>query len=329
MLLSPNRYRLRTAPRIFIQSSYTRYYSSPPKKTQPQPQLTQAQKLDSLVLPPPPTDANFAGRWWHKGKTLVIFYWRGIKQIWFNREIVSEIKARQINNIDKPLTHREFQLIHTHQKDIKKLIPFAILFVLLEEVIPLIAYLAPQVLPSTVVLPSQKVSIRRAVEKRREEALKFYRDAYNDASRRQLENGLRNDSHTFQITADHVRIFLRLLDLSTLGTASMRHRRLDRYLQHISHDDKCILSQQLDKMDATAFLSEGEISDACSARGFLTLDVKDEQLTELLKKWLQVRESDTTNMYKPLHLMLEQPSSGSSNSSNDNDSTSAHSIQEK
>ena len=65
----------------------------------------------------------------------------------------------------------------------------------------------------------------------------------------------------------------------------------------------------------------------------LTLDVKDEQLTELLKKWLQVRESDTTNMYKPLHLMLEQPSSGSgsnsSNSSNNNDSTSANSIQEK
>ena len=209
MLISPNRYRLRTAPRIFIQSSYIRYYSNPPKNPQPQPQLTQAQKLDSLVLPPPPTDANFAGRWWHKGKTLVIFYWRGIKQIWFNREVVSEIKARQINNIDKPLTHREFQLIHTHQKDIKKLIPFAILFVLLEEVIPLIAYLAPQVLPSTVVLPSQKVSIRRAVEKRREEALKFYRDAYNDASRRQLESGLRNDCQSMQITADDLRLFLR------------------------------------------------------------------------------------------------------------------------
>lgn len=104
----------------------------------------------------------------------------------------------------------------THKKDIKKLIPFAILFVLLEEIIPLIAYLAPQVLPSTVVLPSQKVSIRKAVERRREDALELYRNAYNEASRRQLESGL---GDRVQITPDNVRVFLKWVLYKTNANA--------------------------------------------------------------------------------------------------------------
>ncbi|TIB34006.1 hypothetical protein E3P85_01114 [Wallemia ichthyophaga] len=271
--------------------------------TNPKESTSQAQKLDSVVLPPPRADASLAGRWWHKGKTLVIFYWRGIKQIWLNRQVVRQIEARQQSH---PLTHREFQLVSTHKKDIKKLVPFAILFVLLEEIIPLIAYLAPQVLPSTDVLPSQKVSIRRAVERRQKSALETYRNAYNEATRRQLESGLSGGVH---MSPHQVTLFLKLLDLSTKGTSSMRQKRLERYLAHISQDDECILGQEVENIKATAFLSEGEVSDACSARGFLTLDVKDEDLTKLLNQWLHHRHSD--NIYKPLHLILNQ--SGYSN----------------
>lgn len=39
----------------------------------------------------------------------------------------------------------------------------------------------------------------------------------------------------------------------------------------------------------------------------LTLDVKDENLTKLLNQWLEHHQSD--NIYKPLHLILNQHSS--------------------
>ncbi|EIM21976.1 hypothetical protein WALSEDRAFT_63725 [Wallemia mellicola CBS 633.66] len=259
--------------------------------------LTEAQELDKHVLPPANPDASFPRRWWHKGKTLVVFYWRGIKQIWFNRDVVKQIQLK-----DGPLSHREFQLLTTHKKDIKKLVPFAVLFVLLEEIIPLIAYLAPQVLPSTVVLPSQKVSIRKAIENRRSNALEFYRHSYNQASRRQLLSSLsENDA---PIEPQDVRILLRIFDLSTFGTASMRHNRLRNYLSHISEDDACILRQEVEKLKATSFLSEGELSDACSARGFLTLEIDNEKLTKILDEWLANYQKD--NIYKPLHLILDQ-----------------------
>ena len=234
---------------------------------------TQANELDLLVLPPPPSDYSTMKRWLHKGKTLVVFYFRGIKQILYNKQTVKEIKSRQ--NFESSLTHKEFQLLNNHNKDMKKLLPFAVLFILLEEIIPLIAYYFPQVLPSTVVLPSQKLHIKNSIENRRLNTLRQFRSDVNEESRRQLIKTLMdfnsNDISPFmklkKLEPSHIIFLCQIFDLSTFGTINMNIRRIIKYLKYISDDDECILRDTVKELPTTEFLSEGEISDACSQRG--------------------------------------------------------------
>jgi LETM1 and EF-hand domain-containing protein 1 len=61
-----------------------------------------------------------------------------------------------------PLSRAETRFIRTYKQDVLKLVPFILIAVVLEEIIPLLVLYAPGMLPSTCILPSQRARITRA-----------------------------------------------------------------------------------------------------------------------------------------------------------------------
>ena len=114
-----------------------------------------------------------------------------MKLIFSRRKHIALIKAR-IKSGGAPLTRSEYRLIQTQKDDIKKcvltlsllhfhhsssihrVIPFLIIALILEEVIPLIAIYAPFMLPSTCILPSQQ----QRIEAKRAEKAKVFATQY-------------------------------------------------------------------------------------------------------------------------------------------------------
>jgi hypothetical protein len=106
-----------------------------------------------------------------------------------NRKHVSEIK-RRVREGGDPISRWESRFMQTHREDILKcvqplplgphqstfwyrLVPFVVVVILLEEIIPLIAIYAPFMLPSTCILPSQRTRMENA-KKDRQLALAEY-----------------------------------------------------------------------------------------------------------------------------------------------------------
>jgi hypothetical protein len=99
------------------------------------------------------------------GKAFVGFYKTGIKNIWFNykeyRQIRKRIDGTAIHNLIQhgptpKISRREFQLYLRTQHDLKKLVPFCLVFAICGEFTPLvIPVLGTAVVPYTCRIPKQ------------------------------------------------------------------------------------------------------------------------------------------------------------------------------
>ncbi|BFZ58379.1 hypothetical protein PYCC9005_005441 [Savitreella phatthalungensis] len=161
-----------------------------------------ARVLSSVInapttLPPPlelPSRDRDTGLFRHLikvGKAYLGFYKAGARQVMTNRRLSKQIKLVMSDRtsisipgdavdhltgkvIDSPkppppglpprLTRSEFQLVRRHAADLKKLAPFAVLFAVLGEWLPLFVGILTPILPGTVLLPKQIKSrrLRRA-----------------------------------------------------------------------------------------------------------------------------------------------------------------------
>lgn len=103
------------------------------------------------------------------------FYLRGLRLINTHRKRVNEIFAR-VKAGGEPFSRWETRFIETYRADVRKsvrplfqarvlayptnrLVPFVLVLVTLEELIPLMVLYAPFMLPSTCILPSQRERI--------------------------------------------------------------------------------------------------------------------------------------------------------------------------
>ncbi|KAF8160991.1 hypothetical protein B0H34DRAFT_781657 [Crassisporium funariophilum] len=240
------------------------------------------------ILKPPPADANWFKRTLHQAIELLKFYYRGVKLIFLRRKDIAMIKAR-IKEGGTSLTRSEFRLIQTQKDDINKVIPFLIIAVLLEEVIPLIAIYAPFMLPSTCILPSQRLRIET---KRAEKAQAFaakYAHVYPELKRSENPAGflplasLRLEGASTAACA--------LLGLSTIGIDALRIRRIRRHLEFIIKDDQLLLQA------AHAHpLSHRELKEAVEERGILMAQgLSHKELQSRLSTWLNaIKDSSET-----------------------------------
>ena len=90
------------------------------------------EKLDkpAVVEATPPTSR--IGKFIQQSKDLVRFYKDGVKLLWNNNK-QSKALQQKVQNEGYVLNRSEFQLIHQTKKDMMKLIPFGIVFMILPE----------------------------------------------------------------------------------------------------------------------------------------------------------------------------------------------------
>jgi LETM1 and EF-hand domain-containing protein 1 len=238
------------------------------------------------VLEPPPEGAGRIKRLWHQFKQLFQFYWRGVKMLFQHRKLATAIRKRideeKNNGEPSSLTRWESQFLRTHDSDMVKLVPFVLIIVTLEEILPLIVLYAPFLLPSTCILPSQLDRIAAKADEKKLEAIvsaQFLLSAMSeDASASAhdvVAGGLSGLSGEMAWT------LCSLMSLSNKGPTFMLRRRLRKHLAYLDSDDTL-----LKKEHDGATLTTEELRDTLRERGFMTHNVDESKLRPGLKQWL-------------------------------------------
>ncbi|KAI6098959.1 hypothetical protein EDD16DRAFT_1846201 [Pisolithus croceorrhizus] len=102
------------------------------------------------VLEAPPADAGSLKRVFHQALQLLKFYFRGLKAINTHRKQVNAIRKRVKSGGALP-TRAEVRFIQTFKQDAFKLVPFMVVVLIAEELVPFVALYFPRMLPSTCV----------------------------------------------------------------------------------------------------------------------------------------------------------------------------------
>ncbi|KAG0254409.1 hypothetical protein BG011_005787 [Mortierella polycephala] len=282
--------------------------------------VTPENSLNTMSTPPPPPPAGVVGKakdYFRKGKEVVIQCKDGVKLLWVNKRITKELRKAQKEE-GYQLTRREFQLVSLTyiyadgseilgfggvitktDTDLKRMIPFGLVFLLATEYIPLIIIFAPQLIPSTCVTPSQLEGRRKKIhEKRsamteklirlnRREITKESLASYNSfiTISKKYGEGFNYDF----IDREHLASFCRFMGLNGFGPKFMLKKRLDKHMTYLSEDDQLL---QKDGIDSMTF---AELQLANEERGMRSLEVSKEHLEKSLAYWLKLSLSkDTT-----------------------------------
>jgi len=147
-----------------------------------------------------------------------------------------------------------------------RIVPFILVAVTLEELIPLIAIYAPGMLPSTTVLPLQR---KRIEEKAKEKQTAFAARQAAFARIAQLgkERGKEGIAPTVDLQSlralggDCTKAICGVLRLATWGPEPMLLVRIDRHLNHIARDDELLAKEDM------ARLNGEEVGKALDERG--------------------------------------------------------------
>ncbi|KAI9290363.1 LETM1-like protein-domain-containing protein [Umbelopsis sp. AD052] len=226
-------------------------------------------------------------------KKLMTFYKDGIKLLWANHKTTKSLKEK-VSKEGHVLTRDEFQLIHLSEKDMIKLIPFAAIFLILAESIPLVVMFAPGLVPSTCVTPSQMKKQREKMYNKRLEMSKnvvestsrvegiSVSDFLSHANVCRLAKRYEMDFDLANIDRKHLSSYCRFMGLPSYGTQGMLRKRLDKYLDYIVRDDKYIAEEGVDQLDMP------ELEQAAEERGMRSVDVPPEQLRKSLQYWISL-----------------------------------------
>ncbi|KIM92012.1 hypothetical protein PILCRDRAFT_810009 [Piloderma croceum F 1598] len=233
------------------------------------------------VLAPPPADAGRVRRLLHHAKELLKFYWNGLVMINTHRRQVAEIKLR-VKEGGEPISRAEYRFMRTHKQDLLKLIPFMVVVLLMEELIPLIAIYVPGMLPSTTVLPSQR---KRIEEKAMEKQATF--GARRAAFARIVQAGKTRGNEPMvdlqslrALGSDCTEAVCGVLRLATWGPAPILLYRIDRHLSHIAKDDELLAKDDMGMLD------DAGIGKALDERGIIATNYSNKQGRKQLEAWL-------------------------------------------
>ncbi|KAI9309121.1 hypothetical protein BJ944DRAFT_54851 [Cunninghamella echinulata] len=88
-------------------------------------------------------DVSKIRKYYNQVKELISFYKSGLKLLWANKKAVQELQKR-IQEENYNLTRSEFQQIHINKIDMRKLIPFSIIFFILPESVSVVSIINKQ-----------------------------------------------------------------------------------------------------------------------------------------------------------------------------------------
>ncbi|KAK7463505.1 hypothetical protein VKT23_006853 [Stygiomarasmius scandens] len=250
------------------------------------------------VLAPPAPDANGFRKLIHSTIELTKFYFRGAKRIYTRRQEISTIKSR-IRSGGLHLTRAEGRLIELQRKDVNKVIPFLVLAVLLEEVIPIIAIYAPFMLPSTCILPSQRDRIEQKKAIKALDASVTYRTLFAELNGKAQDGKLALGALRGNGSAAAMCSILRL---PTFGNDLLRTWRIQRHLNFIQKDDELLIRD-----DLLTALSNDDVLQALEERGFITTGLQSSDARNRLKWWLDaVKDHSDDAVSRRLSLLVQR-----------------------
>ncbi|KIJ67550.1 hypothetical protein HYDPIDRAFT_166110 [Hydnomerulius pinastri MD-312] len=214
------------------------------------------------VLEPPPANATSFKRFTHQAIQLLKFYFRGLLAINTHRKQVSAIHSRGTSGGALP-SRAELRFIRTYKQDALKLVPFLVIVLIAEELIPFVALYAPRMLPSTCVLPGQRERIASKARNNQLGALFSNRGVFEAL----CKNGERSG-------------FIPLKNLGNPGAVC-------RHLNNISSDD-----EMLRKEGRGQHLAVTELNEALLERGMVPTNDRSsaDDLRAQLNWWLDTAE---------------------------------------
>lgn len=196
---------------------------------------------------------------------------------------VAQIRLR-VKEGGEPISRAEYRFIRTYKEDalkylhillptrptlltcinnICRLIPFVIVVIVAEELIPIIAIYAPFMLPSTTILPSQR---KRIDDKARDKQVSFADNRALFLKIVQMGQAYGNKKEVVYLPELRVvggaKIVCGMLRLATWGPAPLQLWRIDRHLRHIAEDDLLLAGE-----GGGARLADGEVVNALNERG--------------------------------------------------------------
>ncbi|THG98788.1 hypothetical protein EW026_g3465 [Hermanssonia centrifuga] len=178
-----------------------------------------------------------------------------------------------------PLSRWETRFIQTYDRDALKLIPFALIILIAEELIPLVVMYAPFILPSTCILPAQKERIDRKKRAKQQAHVENMKNVYNDVYERALANPAADIKSI--LDAQGQVALCGLLGHSRFGLPALRLMRIRQDLTFVAKDDALLLREE-----RGARLTDAELREALEERGILTDDLTPKQWQSRLEWWL-------------------------------------------
>ncbi|KAI0344833.1 hypothetical protein BDW22DRAFT_1355001 [Trametopsis cervina] len=287
-------------------SSTTSTKRAPPSATlakQPDTPLADSAKQESIIstakhdveeaaqhgiLAPPPPDAGRFRKLLHQAKELFKFYYRGLKLINTNRQRAKVLEAR-VKAGGPPLTRWEHRFIRTYKEDVVKLVPFALIILIAEEIIPLVVLYAPFILPSTCILPTQK----ERIDSQRRAKQQAFASSNQDVFERIIAIGAGDSMVEAKQLLDGPSLVATsgILGHSNYSLSTLRARRIRRHLSAVAEDDALLWNE-----GSGSRLTSTELADALSERGIITEGLSVQQQQARLRWWLtEVNKASTSN----------------------------------
>ncbi|KAG8986501.1 Superkiller protein 3 [Tulasnella sp. 427] len=240
------------------------------------------------ILTPPPEDAGTVRRLLHQGIQLFKFYLRGIKLIGVHRKTVLDIRKRlaaeKAEGKEPRLTRWESQFIKTYRQDLKKLVPFLLIVLIIEEIIPLIVMYVPGILPSTCILPSQLERIHAKAETTRKDAIKTVSSILKDVKMEDLKQRVSGGLNS--LDGALLKQLCRVFGQGSWGPGLFARRRLERHLDYLKTDDALLAAE-----GKGIRLSVPELRIALGDRGFVADGLAESALRSKLANWVDATKN--------------------------------------
>ncbi|KIY48047.1 hypothetical protein FISHEDRAFT_44066, partial [Fistulina hepatica ATCC 64428] len=194
------------------------------------------------ILRPPPEGAGVLKRSLHTLIELGKFYYRGIKMVAVTNRREAKAILQRVSDGGSAFTRAETRFLWTQESDMSRVIPFTIIALTIEELIPLIVLFAPGMLPSTCILPSQR---KRIDTKAEAEAILAWKNGYRvfkHLKQASLSSRLVSLEEVLGL-GGAAKYLVKLLRLSDRPLDFWRIFQLRDHLQHLAMDDQLLLNE--------------------------------------------------------------------------------------
>lgn len=262
-----------------------RYYSAPPPPPPAPKDLSFPEQLKADIrdaqtrglLKPPKEGSGAVASFLFTSIELLKFYLRGSKLIWTRQKLIKELSP--------PKDRVDYRFIHTQRQDVKKVVPFLFMALILEELIPIMILYVPSLLPSTCILPAQSARIRA----RKVEAAAAAQRVLS-ASGKETDVRLGSSIYSRQLCY--------LYGLPGWGPSLLQTWRTERHLAFVARDDKFLKPEDITKM------KEIELDEALIERGLIVpfAETKKENKQEILG-WWAAETAEVPSANAPHHIV--------------------------